>query len=117
MTNKIDPIKLKAAAEHLEWVCQQYPNEEKVRHLFEALQVTIRRAKSGEIQEPIADRADMPYRWAMTVEGLFRDYTDPDIEGAYLNFGIELSGGLSDQEKRLLEEMEAQRAAILRGGE
>jgi hypothetical protein len=27
MTQAIDPVKLKAAAEHLEWVLRQYPNK------------------------------------------------------------------------------------------
>jgi hypothetical protein len=31
MTQQIDPVKLKAAAEHLEWVCQQYPDNDDVQ--------------------------------------------------------------------------------------
>ena len=38
MTQIIDPIKLKAAAEHLEWVLQQYPDSEDVQSLLQALQ-------------------------------------------------------------------------------
>lgn len=115
MTQKIDPAKLKAAAEHLEWVCQQYPNEDRVQSLLEGMRPWIEDAKAGRIQTPIADRFALPFRWAISSEGLYRDFIEPDVEGAYVDFGIELEGGLSEQEKRILADMEAQRAAILKG--
>lgn len=117
MTQKIDPIKLKVAAEHLEWVCRQYPNEESVQHVLKVMQPMIDDAKAGRILEPISDRFDMPFRWAMSAEGLFRAFADPDLEGAYVDFGVELEGGPSEQEKRILADMEAQRAAILKGAQ
>lgn len=115
MTQKIDPAKLKAAAERLEWVCQQYPNEERVQYVLNVLQPMIDDAKAGRILEPIQDRFELPFRWAMSAEGLFREFVDPDVEGAYVEFGIELEGGLSEQEKRIHADMEAQRAEILKG--
>ena len=115
MTQKIDPAKLKAAAERLEWVCQQYPNEESVQHVLKVMQPMIDDAKAGRILEPIPDRFELPFRWAMSAEGLFRDFADPDLAGAYVDFGVELEGGLTEQEKRILADMEAQREAILKG--
>lgn len=115
MTQKIDPAKLKAAAERLEWVCQQYPNEESVQHVLKVMQPMIDDAKAGRILEPIPDRFELPFRWAMSAEGLFCDFADPDLEGAYVDFGVELEGGLTEQEKRILADMEAQREAILKG--
>lgn len=114
MTNKIDPIKLKAAAEHLEWVCQQYPNEEKVQGLYKALQPVIEDAKAGAIQKPIEDRFKLPFRWAVSSEGMLSQFVDPDVEAAYVQFGVELEGGLTEQEKRSLEKMEAYRATLVK---
>jgi hypothetical protein len=115
MTQTIDPVKLKAAAEKLEWACQQYPDEEAVQSLYRGLQSMIEDAKAGRILEPIPDRFDLPFRWAVSSEGLYRDFIDPDIEGAYVDFGIELEGGLSEQEKRILADMQVQRDAMLKG--
>ena len=115
MTQKIDPARLKAAAEHLEWVCQQYPDEERVQGLLQGLRPLIEDAKAGRVLIPIPDRFDLPFRWAVSGEGLYRDYADPDVEGAYVDFGIELEGGLSEQEKQILADMEAQREAISKG--
>ena len=53
MTQKIDPVKLKAAAEHLEWVCQQYPDNEDVQGLYRGLQTMIEDAKAGRVTVPI----------------------------------------------------------------
>jgi hypothetical protein len=115
MTQKIDPAKLKAAAERLEWVCQQYPNEESVQHVLKVMQPMIDDAKAGRILEPIPDRFELPFRWAMSSEGLFREFADPDLESAYVDFGIELEGGLSEQEKRILAKFEARVAAKSKG--
>ena len=59
MTQKIDPAKLKAAAERLEWVCQQYPNEESVQHVLKVMQPMIDDAKA--VIEHVAEvYADYP---------------------------------------------------------
>lgn len=98
MTQKIDPAKLKAAAERLEWVCQQYPNEKRVQGLLESMRPLIEDAKAGRVHAPIADRHDIPARWAVSGEGLYRDYKDPDVENAYVAFAIEMEGGLSQDD-------------------
>lgn len=115
MTQKIDPDKLKAAAEHLEWVCQQYPNEERVQGLLEGMRTLIDGAKSGEITEPFDDEHRFPAQWAVFAEGLYRDYRDPNVEGAYGDFTEELRGGPTEQDLRIQADMEAQRAEILKG--
>ena len=115
MPQTIDPVKLKAAAEHLEWACQQYPDVEAVQALHQALRPMIEDAKAGRVLVPVADRHDIPARWAVSAEGLYRDYLDPDIEGAYVAFAIEMEGGLTEQDKRILADMEVQRDAILKG--
>lgn len=115
MAQKIDPIKLKAAAEHLEWVCQQYPGEERVQSLLEGMRSLIDAAKAGKVAQPFADEHRFPSQWAVFSEGLYRDYRDPNVEGAYGDFTDELRGGLTEQDLRILADMEAQRAAILKG--
>ena len=37
MTQTIEPVKLKVAAEHLEWVLKQYPDSEDVQRQAESL--------------------------------------------------------------------------------
>ena len=114
MTQTIDPVKLKAAAEHLEWACQQYPDEEAVQSLYRGLQPMIEDAKAGRVLVPVNSRYDIPYRWAVSSEGLYDDYKTPNIGSAYIEFAIEMEGGLTEQDKRILADMEAQRAAILK---
>jgi hypothetical protein len=101
MTQTIDPVKLKAAAEHLEWVLNQYPNEPAVQNMLLGLLPKIEDAKAGRILVPIADRQDIPFRWAVSAEGLYRDYKDPNIEDAYVTFAIEMEGGLTDDDKEI----------------
>lgn len=101
MTQKIDPVKLKAAAEHLEWVCQQYPNEGRVQGLLQGLKPLIDDAKAGRVLTPIPDNQKLPSQWAVSSEGLFRDFMEPDVEGAYVDFGTEMRGGLSEEDKEI----------------
>lgn len=115
MNQTIDVEKLKAAAEHFEWVLNQYPDEPAVQGMLSSLLPLIESAKAGRVLVPITDRHDIPFRWAVSAEGLYRGYKDPDVEGAYVTFAIEMEGGLTDQEQRILADMEAQRKAILDG--
>jgi hypothetical protein len=115
MTQKIDPTKLKAAAERLEWVCQQYPNEESVQGLLKSMRSLIDDAKAGRITQPFDDDHRFPAQWAVFAEGLYRDYRDPNVENAYGDFTEELRGGPTEQELRIQADMEAQRAEILKG--
>lgn len=59
MTQAIDPVKLKAAAEHLEWVLKQYPDSDDVQDLYQGLQPLIEDAKAEEVLEPL-DRRKIP---------------------------------------------------------
>lgn len=106
MTQTIDPIKLKAAAEHLEQVLKQYPDNKDVQEMLRGLQPLIEDAKAGKVLEPIG-RQDIPFRWAVSAEGLYRSYKDPDVEGAYIDFAIEMEGGLTEQDKQRHTRLEA----------
>lgn len=101
MTQTIDPFKLKAAAEHLEWACQQYPDVEGVQALLHDLMPMIEDAKAGKVLEPITDWYGMPYRWAMSGERLFDAYKEPNIETAYGSFADEMAGGLTEDDKEI----------------
>ena len=117
MTQQIDPTKLKAAAEHLEWVCQQYPDNEDVQGLYRGLLSMIEDAKEGRVIEPIADRQDIPFRWAVSAEGMYRQYLDPDVEGAYVKFAIEMEGGHTEQDKKRLAKIVVMAKAGLEKGQ
>ena len=100
MSQAIDPIRLKAAAEHLEWVLQQYPEDEEARGLLHALRPLIDAAVSGDVSSPM-DRRDIPgaYNFA---NGAYTAFKDPNLEDAYVAFSIELRGGLTEQEQNIL---------------
>ncbi|GAA6142319.1 hypothetical protein [Hydrogenophaga sp. 5NK40-0174] len=115
MTQKIDPVKLKAAAEHLEWVCQQYPDVDKVQGLYKALLPMIEDAKAGRVTRPLPDRQSMPGRWAVSAEGEYREFRDPNVEGAYVDFGIEMCGGLNEEEQQIIGRMAAMAAQMEKG--
>lgn len=115
MTQKIDPKKLKAAAKHLEWVCQQYPGVERVQALLEVLRPMIEDAKAGRIMEPVQDGNEIPSSWAVSGERLFDAYKAPNIESAYVAFSDEMKGGLTDQDRRILARMKAHREAMSNG--
>ncbi|QGW84386.1 hypothetical protein [Variovorax paradoxus] len=100
MTQAIDSIKLKAAAEHLEWACQQYPNVQDVQALYRGLLPLIEDAKASRVLMPV-DRQEAP-GWYLMAEGIYRPYENPDIEGAYYKFRTEMGGGLTDQDKKFL---------------
>ncbi len=105
MTQTIDPIKLKAAAEHLEWVLKQYPENEEVRGSLLSLTPLIEHAKTGRISEP-CDRDDIPGAYNFG-DGLYRPNVHPNIDDAYTIFRIEMRGGLTAQEKRIIERSKA----------
>ena len=111
MTQAIDPIKLKAAAEHLEWVLRQYPESEEVQSMLQGLLPLIEDAKSGKIKEPI-ERVPFGYRFS---EGAFRPYKDPDVGHAYAVFATEMEGGLSDAGREIEAYIKAKKAAMQGG--
>lgn len=105
MTQGIDPIKLKAAAEHLEWVLRQYPDDPHVQGLLDSLLPLIEDAKRGRITRPIS-RDEVPCRHNFTT-GLYVPYQTPSVENAYVDFAVQLRGGHTEQELRILESIRA----------
>ncbi len=109
MTQSIDTIKLKAAAEHLELVLNQYPNSEEVQGLLESLTPLIVDAKASIIREPL-NREDVPGAYNFG-DGVYVAYAKPSVDDAYTNFRIELRGGLTEQEKRIASRLKAASSA------
>ena len=105
MTQTIDPIKLKAAAEHLERVLQQYPDSEEVQSLLQALTPLLEDAKAGRVTEP-AERIPCEYDFA---DGRYIPFKDPNVGDAYTRFAMEMQGGLSERQKRRITRMDALR--------
>lgn len=77
MSQAIDPLRLKAAAEHLEWVLHQYPDSEEVQGLLRALTPLIEDAKAGRIEAPIdSGKVAGAYQNA---DGVYTQYRDPSV--------------------------------------
>jgi hypothetical protein len=112
MTQTIDPVKLKAAAEHLEWVCQQYPNNEDVQGLYQGLLPMIEDAKAGRVLESV-DWQAVPFKREVSGERYFDGYRNPSIESAYVQFSIQMEGGQSELEKQLIAKFSAMEIAEL----
>ncbi|WP_426700052.1 hypothetical protein ACPPVV_11650 [Rhodanobacter sp. Col0626] len=108
MTQTIDPVKLKAAAEHLEWVLRKYPDSEEVQDLLHSLSPLIEDAKAGNILIPV-ERRVIPGAYNFG-DCAYIDYDDPNIEDAYYEFSAEMRGGRSEDEKQLIADTEAMRA-------
>lgn len=113
MSQAIDIIKLKECAEHLEWVLSQYPEVLEVQSLLRSLLPLIDQAKNENVIEPI-DRQNIPGRHGLA-EGTFIPYKDPNIDEAYVEFLIELTGGLTERDKERIARMEAMRVAKNKG--
>lgn len=107
MTQTIDPIKLKAAAEHLEWVLKQYPDDEDVQGLLHSLASLLEDAKAGRVLEPL-DSMNIAGAWNFS-DGRYIPYKDPSVDSAYVAFVVEMEGGLSEQERQLNARMDAMR--------
>lgn len=56
MTRKVVPAKLKAAAEHLEWVCRRHANKGRVHAVLKVMQPMIDDAKADRIPGSVPDR-------------------------------------------------------------
>lgn len=111
MTQTIDPVKLKAAAEHLEWVLRQYPDSDDVQGLLQSLAPLIEDAKAGTVVAPV-DGMTIPGAWNFG-DGRYVPYKAPSVGEAYAQFVTEMEGGLTDQDRRQLAEMEAYRKKVL----
>jgi hypothetical protein len=114
MTPTINPKELKAAAEHLEWVLRQYPNEPTVQGLLHSLLPLIEDAKAGRVAEPVG-RQDIPGGYDLA-DGAYIPYKNPDVGEAYSLFVTEMKGGLTEQERRILDRIEAIQQAITKPG-
>jgi hypothetical protein len=97
MTQTIDPIKLNAAAEQLEWVLQQYPESEDAQDLLLALTPLIVEAKASRIEHPV-DSAQVPGAYNFG-DGRYVPFKDPSVDEAYTRFRVELRGGLTQRER------------------
>lgn len=114
MTQTIDPVKLKAAAEHLEWVLQQYPDNDDAQRMLRGLMPLIEAAKLGEIVH-VMEMQGVPFNWAVNSEGLYDDFRSPSVRRAYVDFQIELEGGLSEQDKSINARIAAIKASLVAG--
>lgn len=103
MTQSIDHVRLRAAAEHLEWVLAQYPGPHGAEGLRESFATLIEQAKAGLIKEP-QGRSDSPARYALA-ERVYADLENPSVEEALVAFAVELRGGLTERERRIIERM------------
>ena len=108
MPQPVDPIKLKASAEHLEWVLNQYPESDDVQALYRALLPLIEKAKAGDVVEP-AESIPGGYNFA---DGRYLQYQEPSVDAAYASFSVEMRGGLTEQDKRRIARMDAMRKAM-----
>jgi hypothetical protein len=113
MTQAIDPVKLKAAAEHLDWVLKQYPGNADVEDLYEGLRPLIEEARAGKVLVPMS-RLNIPGAYNFS-DGRYIPYQKPSVDEAYVAFSIEMRGGLTEQEKELNARMDAMRKATTEG--
>lgn len=97
MPGSIDPAKLKASAEHLEWVLRQYPDSSNVQALLGALLPIIEDAKN---ESAVSPTEAIPCRYQFS-DGLYQPYKDPDVDSAYVEFRIQMRGGLTEDELEL----------------
>ncbi|HXD35445.1 MAG TPA: hypothetical protein VN624_02250 [Rhodanobacter sp.] len=109
MAQTINPVKLKAAAEHLEWVLKQYPESEEVQGLLRSLHPMIDDAKAEKVREPFS-RKHVPGAYNFG-DGVYTPYKNPSVGAAYAAFVIEMEGGLTDQDKQRIVRMETLRKA------
>lgn len=109
MTRSIDQARLREAAEHLEWALDQYRSVAHAQSLLKSLRPLIEAAKAAQLNDPI-DPHDVPGAYNFG-DGRYLDLVEPNVPNAYVAFTTELAGGLSDEEKEIIELMRANRAA------
>lgn len=115
MAQTVDSAKLKAAAEHLEWVLKQYPDSDDVQGLLHSLTPLIEDAKAGRVQVPI-ERRDVPGAWNFG-DGRYIPFKDPNVDDAYVEFSVELRGGRTEQDIQRIARMDAMRKAMAKGSQ
>lgn len=109
MTQQIDPARLRSAAEHLEWVLNQYPDTADVKGLQDALTALIEDAKAGRVLN-VMDGMRIPgaYNFA---DGRYIPYRNPNVGDAYTRFVNEMEGGLTEEDKERIARLDAMRKA------
>lgn len=109
MTQHIDAAKLRSAAEHLEWVLNQYPDSTDVKGLQDALKALIEEAKAGRVLN-VMDGMRIPgaYNFA---DGRYIPYRNPSVGDAYARFVNEMQGGLTEEDKERIARLDAMRKA------
>ncbi|MCP1376346.1 hypothetical protein [Dyella lutea] len=107
MTQAIDPAKLKEAAEHLDWVLRQYPDNDDVQALLQALSPLIEDALQGRVLAPVI-RTDIPGTWNFG-DGRYMAYRRPSVNGAYSRFITEMGGGFSEDMKDIVRRLDSAR--------
>lgn len=110
MPQPVDPIKLKASAEHLEWVLNQYPQSDDVQALYRALLPLIEKAKAGDVVEAV-DGQRIPGAWNFG-EGRYIAFQSPSVDSAYADFATELEGGWTPEEKEVISQLGAERKKL-----
>lgn len=108
MSRPIDPVKLKASAERLEWVLGQYLYSDDVRALSRDLAPLIEAAKAGRILVPIDESTPIPGSRNFA-DGIFIEYSEPSVDGAYADFITELEGGVTDIDLEIRAQIDAMR--------
>lgn len=114
MAQTIDPMRLKAAAEHLEWVLQQYPDNDDVQGMLSALRPLIEDAKHGRVLTPLEFQS-VPCSWNFA-DGRYIPYRNPNVDNAYCDFATELEGGLTERDRLRIARLDAVRRAMLDSG-
>lgn len=115
MTQTIDPIKLKASAERLEWILKQYPDSEDVQGLLQSLMRLLEDAKNGKVLAPM-DRREIPGAWNFS-DGRYIPYCDPNVDEAYSDFITEIEGGLTEEDRQRIARLDAMRNAMTSGSQ
>ena len=103
----VNPEKLKIAAENLEWVLNQYPDSRPAQEMLTGLKPLIDTAKAKAITKPLKKT---PFSYEFS-DGVYASYKEPSINDAYAIFAIEIEGGLTESEKRIIAEIEAYKAS------
>ena len=115
MTQAIDPVKLRLAAVRLRWVLLQYPESDDVRNLVATLTPLLVDAEAGRIRD-VMDSNDVPGAYSFA-DGTYIPYEDPSVDEAYTNFRNELRGGLTEQDRRIIDRIAAIQASINAGND
>lgn len=110
MNQAIDPVKLKGAAEHLEWVLKQYPDSDDIQSLLHSLASFIDSAKVGDVQNPM-ESIPGAYNFG---DGRYIPYTNPSVNEAYSDFATEMRGGRTEDEKELIAHLDTMRQSMMK---